>query len=191
MPIEFRPIGTDPTENSFPIMSEVEYIANNVRERRDALDLQISPPVITVERGQEASGSRQDPTIFFLAADLVLVFVAAYLATSSHFSLAGANWEMLSETSIAKHFGFFVLYAGLLILSCHVYKVYAGKETRSARQEQLALLKAVGMATLLVTAFIFLSGIKIISRVVVGETVVSSTVGSSCVNLRRLSRRNT
>ena len=156
-------------------MSEMANIAGEVQENSEVLNLRVSPTLVAVEPGPERLGSR-NPTIFFLFVDLSLVLVSAYLATYSRWWLATANGNSLSEISNGRHLSFAVLYAGLVILSCLAYHVYSTNELRAARQEQLALLKAVGTATLLVAAFIYLSGIKTISRVVVAETVVFSTI---------------
>jgi exopolysaccharide biosynthesis polyprenyl glycosylphosphotransferase len=158
-------------------------------EVQNALNFQIPSASATSAEGRHGTNSsRQDQTMFFLVVDLLLVLASACLATFSRFPMTAANWATLNEVNVVKHFGFLALYAGSLILSCHAYKVYAAKEIRSTRHEQSALLKAVAMATVLVAAFIYLSGVKIISRVVVGETVVLSTIAMMGVRLLRRQR---
>jgi exopolysaccharide biosynthesis polyprenyl glycosylphosphotransferase len=158
-------------------------------EVQNALNFQIpSTPVAAVERRTSTRRSRQDPTIFFIAVDLLLVLGCACLATFSRFPMSAANWATLNEVNVVKHFGFLGLYAVSLILACHAYKVYSAKEIRSTRHEQSAVLKAVAMATLLVAAFIYLSGVKVISRVVVGETVILSTIAMMGWRLLRRQR---
>ncbi len=158
------------------------------REIEDDLSTQTAPvPALALQGRQEAKSARTDLTIFYLVADLILVFASACLATLSRFPLSTPDWGTTSETSVIKHLGFLVLYAGLLVLSCHVYKVYDGNGIRSSHDEIGAVLKAVGMATLLVAAFIYLSGVKTISRVVVGETVALSTI--SMIGWRQVRRK--
>jgi exopolysaccharide biosynthesis polyprenyl glycosylphosphotransferase len=158
-------------------------------EVQNALNLRVSSAsAMAVESRKGTKSSRHDPTIFFLAVDLLLVTASACLATFSRFPMSAANWGLLNEVNVVKHFGFLGLYAGSLMLSCHAYKVYSAKEIRSTRHEQSAVLKAVAMATLLVAAFIYLSGVKIISRVVVGETVVLSTIAMMGWRLLRRQR---
>jgi exopolysaccharide biosynthesis polyprenyl glycosylphosphotransferase len=158
-------------------LRELEY-ADEVQGTQNVLNLHVSPAAAAgaFGGGQEIQPSRRDPAIFFLIADLVFVVASALLATFSRFSMVDAGEKLSNEIGIVKHFGFLAFYAGALILSCHVYKVHVGKGIRSSRHEQLAVLKAVGVATLLVTACIYLSGAKVISRLVVGETVVLSTM---------------
>ena len=158
-------------------------------EVQNALNLQMpSAPATDVESRHQTRGSRYDPTMFFLVVDFLVVSASACLATFSRFPMSAAHWATLNEVNVVKHFGFLGLYAVSLILSCHAYKVYAATEIRSARHEQSAVLKAVALATLLVAAFIYVSGVKIISRVVVGETVVLSTLAMMGWRLLRRQR---
>jgi exopolysaccharide biosynthesis polyprenyl glycosylphosphotransferase len=156
-------------------------------EVQNALNLQIpsAAPATAVASRHRTGSSRHDPTILFPAVDLLIVVASACFATFSRFPITAASWN---EVNVVKHFGFLGLYAGSLILSCHAYKVYAAKEIRSTRHEQSAVLKAVAMATLLLAAFIYLSGVKIISRIVVGETVVLSTIAMMGWRLLRRQR---
>jgi exopolysaccharide biosynthesis polyprenyl glycosylphosphotransferase len=160
------------------------------------LSLQISPlPAITLEQRPRTKGGRQNPTTLFVAGDLAILFASAIFATFLRFPTT--DWNPLRQPNVAKHIGFLVLYAGFLILSCVVYEVHSGKRWRSARLEQIALLKATAMAALLESAVIFLSGEKGISREVVVETVLLSMVSMLVVRFARerrvvdgLDRRN-
>ena len=139
------------------------------------MSLQISPlPAITLERRARTKGGRQNLTPLFIAGDLAILCASAIFATFLRFHTT--DWNPLRQPNVAKHIGFLVLYAGFLILSSVVYEVHSGKRWRSARLEQIALLKATAMAALLESAVIFLSGEKGISREVVVETVLLSTV---------------
>ncbi|MGA2427005.1 MAG: sugar transferase [Candidatus Acidiferrum sp.] len=150
------------------------------------MNLQISPiPVIAFEQRPKTKSVKQDVTMFFVAGDLVMVFASAFLATILRFPIATADWNALDQPSIVKHIGFLILYAGFLILSCHVYKVYSVQETRTARHELVVLFKAIAIAALIETAVIFISGAKGISREVVVETVVLS---ATAMMVRRLLR---
>jgi exopolysaccharide biosynthesis polyprenyl glycosylphosphotransferase len=143
----------------------------------DALNTQISPiPVLALDQRPRAKTIKQDVTIFFVAGDLMLVFASALVATLVRFPIASGNWASLHNSRLLTHFGFLILYAAFLTLFCHVYKAYDLKEHRSARHEQMALLKAITMAALFVTAVIYLSGARSISREVVVETVLLSAV---------------
>jgi exopolysaccharide biosynthesis polyprenyl glycosylphosphotransferase len=56
----------------------------------------------------------------------------------------------------------------LLLLFCQSQSLYRTVRTRTARDESFAIVKAVFLATLLLSAFIYLSGVKTVSRLVVG-----------------------
>jgi exopolysaccharide biosynthesis polyprenyl glycosylphosphotransferase len=111
-----------------------------------------------------------------LAADVILILTSACFAILSHFPSGDGEWQMSSGRGVAKHLGFVLLYVVLLLLSSHFYSDYSDRKVHSIRGEQLALLRAVATATLLVAASIYLSGVQTISRIVVGETVLLSTV---------------
>jgi exopolysaccharide biosynthesis polyprenyl glycosylphosphotransferase len=156
---------------------------------QNALNLQLpAAPAVAAPSRRKSRSSHPHSTVFFPLIDLLLVAASACLATFSRFPMSAANWATSTEINVVKHFGFLGLYAGSLILSFHAYKVYSSKEIRSTRHEQSAVLKAVAMATLLVAAFIYLSGVKVISRVVIGETVVLSTIAMMGWRLLRRQR---
>ena len=158
-------------------MAETKFVIDEAGQDHNVINLQFSPsPPAAVERGRSERADRRDAARFFLVADVLLVLISALLATFLRSSVEHASQRFLSEIGIVKHFGFLAFYLGLLILCCHVYKVYRSREIRSRRDEQLAILKAAAMATVLVTACIYLSGAKTISRLVIGETVILSTL---------------
>lgn len=160
------------------------------------MSLQISPvPVIAFEQRSQTKGRRQNLIILFVAGDLAILCASAIFATLLRFPTT--DWNPLTQPTIAKHIGFLLLYAGFLILSCVVYEVHSGKRRRTANHEQIALLKAIGMAALLESAVIFLSGVKGISREVVVDTVLLSTAAMVALRFARgkrvvdgLDRRN-
>jgi len=65
---------------------------------------------------------------------------------------------------------FLMLYAGLVVLACMSQDLYRTARERSAWQESANTLKAVGLATALMVLFIFTSGNKEVSRLVVAGT---------------------
>jgi exopolysaccharide biosynthesis polyprenyl glycosylphosphotransferase len=74
--------------------------------------------------------------------------------------------------------GFLFLYAGLILLFCDWQDLYRTPRMRSAFEESVAVGKALFFATLLLTAVIYLSGNKLISR-----TVVATCLGLNAVSL--------
>jgi exopolysaccharide biosynthesis polyprenyl glycosylphosphotransferase len=61
----------------------------------------------------------------------------------------------------------FVLYAALIVLCSQTGQLYRTVRSRTNFTESLAVLKAVSIATILLTAFVFLAGLSQISRLVV------------------------
>jgi exopolysaccharide biosynthesis polyprenyl glycosylphosphotransferase len=72
--------------------------------------------------------------------------------------------------------GFLFLYIALILLFCQWQDLYRTLRTRSAQEESFAVIKAVSFATLLLTAFIYLSGDKIISRLIVVGSLLLNVV---------------
>ena len=72
------------------------------------------------------------------------------------------------------YLGFLMVYAALLVLVAYAQKLYGFDPGRSPVMESLLVGRAVIVATVILTAFIYLSGIKTISRTVVGLTAVCS-----------------
>lgn len=67
----------------------------------------------------------------------------------------------------ANYPGFLLLYAGLVVLACMSQDLYHTARERSAWEESANVARAVGFATALLVLFIFTSGNKEISRLVV------------------------
>ena len=72
--------------------------------------------------------------------------------------------------------GFLFLYVALILLLCQWQDLYRTLRTRSAQEESLAVLKAVSLSTLLLTAFIYLTGVKIVSRQIVLGSLILNVV---------------
>src|SRR5277367_3543867 len=87
-------------------------------------------------------------------------------------SLGNLSKEILS----ASYFSFLMLYAGLVVLACMSQHLYRMARERTAWEESANTLKAVGFATALLVLFIFTSGNKEISRLVVSGTAACIAV---------------
>ena len=74
---------------------------------------------------------------------------------------------LLQQVLSASYPGFLILYAGLVVLACMSQDLYRTVRERSAWEESAIVMKAVGFATALLVLFIFTSGNKEISRLVV------------------------
>src|ERR1700737_4550256 len=72
--------------------------------------------------------------------------------------------------------GFLFLYVALILLLCQWQDLYRTVRTRSVPEESFAVVKAVSLATLLLTAFIYLSGVKVVSRLIVTSSLILNVV---------------
>jgi exopolysaccharide biosynthesis polyprenyl glycosylphosphotransferase len=113
--------------------------------------------------------------IGYVVADVLLVcinaavvfyfrFVADPLVGLPHFRPSAVPGDL----PLKEYVGFLLLYAALTLLFCQSQDLYRTRRNRSGLDESLAVGKAVVLSTILLTAFIYLSGVKTISRLVVG-----------------------
>lgn len=115
--------------------------------------------------------------------DLLLVSVNALAAFALRFSsdFPGEIFHSHGQSaelgiSFAHYAAFLMLYAVLILLFCQSQNLYRTVRTRSAVDESFAVFKAVFFATLLLSSFIFLSGVKIVSRLVVGYAGILNVI---------------
>ena len=132
----------------------------------------------------------------FLAAvcDLVTLFASALLALTLRFPLSKILHETMARNdAIGMHFAFLVLYAGLIVMLCNSQRLYSRFQMYSAGREVLAVTHAVCMASLLLTGAIYVSGTKILSRVVIVTTMLLTLLGMIAwrSGRRRLNSRST
>jgi exopolysaccharide biosynthesis polyprenyl glycosylphosphotransferase len=123
-----------------------------------------------------APGGRWIQIAYVLMDVLLVSFVAAvvfYLrfapdrsAVLSRLRLSGLREYLAS----GPYLGFLVVYLALIVLFCQSQHLYRTLRSRSPLAESYAVIKAVAMATFLLTAFLYLSGTTTISRLVVGFT---------------------
>lgn len=78
-----------------------------------------------------------------------------------------ARFGLSPEFPISHYAAFLLLYVAVIVLLCQAQDLYRTPRTRSAFDESLRVIKAVSLATLLLMAFVFLSGSSIVSRMVV------------------------
>jgi exopolysaccharide biosynthesis polyprenyl glycosylphosphotransferase len=90
----------------------------------------------------------------FAPADLRSLIMTGRLRVPEH--------QMFSQ-----YWGFLLLYVALILLFCQGQNLYRTPPTRSSSRESRAVVNAVFFATLLLTAFIYLSGVKVVSRMIV------------------------
>ncbi|MGB6524381.1 MAG: sugar transferase [Candidatus Acidiferrales bacterium] len=112
--------------------------------------------------------------------DILLVGASALMAYRMRFSgpIPFSNLSFPDHLRVVPHGmagaypGFLLVYAALLVLVAYAQRLYSFDPGRSPLMEGLIVVQAVAIATVILTAFIYLSGIKTVSRVVVGSTAV-------------------
>ncbi len=132
--------------------------------------------------GRAVSGGRW-VQIGYVLADLFFVGLSAVAVF--YFRFVPGWWASLIRGEVPtipeypfldEYLAFLFLYGSLIVLFCQSQDLYRTLRTRSGLDESLAVAKAVALATLLLTVFIYLSGVKSVSRLVVGGSGVLSLV---------------
>jgi len=123
--------------------------------------------------------------------DILLVVVSGLIAfqvrfASSLFVDRNSLIHPLSDHGLARVYpGFLLVYVALIVLVAHSQTLYRFDPSGSILMEGLRVMRAVAIATIILTGFVYLSGIKTVSRVVVGETAVFSFIALSGWRLGR------
>ena len=105
------------------------------------------------------------PQIASLAGDLLLVGLDGAVVLYLRFYSGG---HPPSDLPVGHYLGFLVVYAVLIGVFCQNNGLYLATRRSGPLDESFSVLMAVVWATLVLTAFIYLSGDKSISRLVVG-----------------------
>src|SRR5713101_4994144 len=105
--------------------------------------------------------------LVLLCMNSIAVLFVHFVPDSTRELLHMARPALPHTLPLSQYGAFLLLYAALILLFCQIQKLYQTLRERTAADESLAVLVAVTYATLLLTAFIYISGVKVISRVVV------------------------
>lgn len=140
-------------------------------------------PALRHGKGHGRAVSRW-PLLAAVLMDTLLVGVAGLIAYHLRFSihLFSLDPDFAREILDLPHgiagvyFGFLLVYAALVVLVVHSREQYTVEAARSPLMSSLSIAWAITIATVLLTAFIYLSGTKAVSRLVVGFTAVASVV---------------
>lgn len=112
----------------------------------------------------------------YILADIVFVWLNAAIVYSFRYGpewLAGLLWLDSSSAALPAfhlqkaYVAFLLIYVTLILFALESQDLYRPGQARTRLDETLAVSKAVGLATLLLTVFIYLSGVQSISRLVV------------------------
>lgn len=124
---------------------------------------------------------------FYVAIDVVLVCAGAAVAYGARFGFSryfgiqdtpASQWLHHSYTHAYP--AFLLLYVTLVVMACANRHLYRTSREIGALRESISVAKAVGFATVLLVLFIFISGNKKISRLVVawsGVLTVAALAG--------------
>ncbi|MFZ0617694.1 MAG: sugar transferase [Candidatus Acidiferrales bacterium] len=109
--------------------------------------------------------------------DVVCVVASGAFAFALRFSPGGlptlsrmSSWSETTGQPMARYGAILLLNVALILLFCHSQDLYRTPRTRSIEEESLAVIKALSYSTLVLVAFIFLSGASIVSRLVVATS---------------------
>jgi exopolysaccharide biosynthesis polyprenyl glycosylphosphotransferase len=105
----------------------------------------------------------------YAAIDAVWVCAIGTAVTLLWFDINLPYWrhQFLDQRVGHAYEGFFILYAALVVMGCASQDLYRTPRDRTVLDESLKVARAVGLATMILVAFIFTSGYKDISRLVV------------------------
>jgi exopolysaccharide biosynthesis polyprenyl glycosylphosphotransferase len=130
--------------------------------------------VVHPSTGGKHSGNRFARGLYiqiaYAAIDVMFVCLGGIAIFLMRFSLVHrmrVTAELFQSPSAHAYLGFFLLYAALVVLSCISHNLYRTPRDRSIFDETWMVVKAIAVATALLSLFIFTSGEKEISRLVV------------------------
>jgi exopolysaccharide biosynthesis polyprenyl glycosylphosphotransferase len=103
----------------------------------------------------------------FVVLDSAVAFLVRFARGGLHGFLFSGHARLTTDQPISRYLAFLLLYVVLILIFCKWYDLYRTSTIRRFRDESSAIFEAVFLATLLLAAFVFLSGIKIVSRFVV------------------------
>jgi exopolysaccharide biosynthesis polyprenyl glycosylphosphotransferase len=114
-----------------------------------------------------------------IVANGVLAFSLRFSPGDLHRFFVSGRFAIKVDQVPSPYGAFLFLYVALILLFCQWQSLYRTLRTRSAQEESFAVLKAVSFATLLLTGFIYLAGVKTVSRLVVATCMLINVVSMS------------
>jgi exopolysaccharide biosynthesis polyprenyl glycosylphosphotransferase len=120
--------------------------------------------------------------IAYATIDVFFVLMSGAIIFWMRFGVAypsGAQGVFFESLAGRAYLSFFLLYSALVVLSCISQRLYSTPRDRGFMTETVMVVKAVGLATTLLVVFIFASGNKEISRLVI--------TGAGAINVLTLS----
>jgi len=110
----------------------------------------------------------------YVAIDVILVSLGAIVVYGARFGFAhhlgievASTRQLIHQAYTHTYPAFLMLYVALIVMACMSQHLYSAAREIRALGESVKVAKAVGVATALLVLFIFISGNKEISRMVV------------------------
>lgn len=111
-------------------------------------------------------------TVFFVGAAMVWLRFGVALPWNASDAVLGISATQAYE-------GFFLLYAMFVVMGCASLNLYRTPRDRSVFDESVMVAKAIGIASMILVVFIFISGFRELSRQVVLSSAVLNVVALS------------
>lgn len=111
-----------------------------------------------------------------VAINCTFAFLLRFSPTDLRRFFSSSHWTVTTQQPLSRYGAFLLLYVALILLFCQWQDLYRTPRTRSAQEESLAVVKAVFFATFVLSAFIYLSGVKIVSRLVVAASFLLNAI---------------
>ncbi len=105
-----------------------------------------------------------------------VAFLVRFSAADLRHFLTSGHLAITTGQPLSRYGAFLLLYVALVLLLCEWQDLYSTPRARSSQEESFAVFKVVVVATLLLTTFIYLSGVKIISRLIVLSSLLLNTI---------------
>src|SRR6266851_1301615 len=119
--------------------------------------------------------------VSYVAIDIILVCLGAIVVYGARFGFARhLGMEFASARELVRHAythaypAFLLLYVALIVMACMSQHLYRTSKEIRGLEESLKVAKAVGFATVLLVLFVFVSGNKEISRMVVASAGIAN-----------------
>lgn len=114
--------------------------------------------------------------VLLIASSCLLAFFWRFVNLPTWKALHTAHLWLPDEFPLRPYAGFLLVYAALIILLCQNQDLYRTLRGRSGAEESRAVIRSVVLATFLLSAVIFCSNVKVVSREVVGMAALLNTV---------------
>jgi exopolysaccharide biosynthesis polyprenyl glycosylphosphotransferase len=150
-------------------MSEAARIARDHASAMPATTPVVRPRAIPSRAPIMKPKHRHGRRYVALFGDILVVLVNGIFVFSMRFSIHGVRSGVVP---VGHYLGFLILYTVLVTIFCQNQGLYDAWRAVGPLDESFSIARAVALASLLLVAFIYLSGDKSISRLVVGLCAV-------------------